>query len=142
MLIFPSGEVLDFAGPFEVFSVTRLDEDKRREEATPFETVLVAEEPGVVIATGGLRVVPNHSLDNCPPLDILLVPGGWGVRQVLVADGRLLRVLLVGDSACWSPSWSWLRATASTGPGPPTRCLPAARRPGSPRRWGFRCRNT
>jgi transcriptional regulator GlxA family with amidase domain len=81
ILIFPSVEVLDFAGPFEVFSTTRLDEDKRREEASPFETVLVAEEPGVVIATGGLRVVPNHTLDNCPPLDILLVPGGWGVRS-------------------------------------------------------------
>jgi transcriptional regulator GlxA family with amidase domain len=81
ILVFPSVEVLDFAGPFEVFSVTRLDEDKRREEASPFETVLVAEEPGVVIATGGLRVVPNYTLDNCPPLDILLVPGGWGVRS-------------------------------------------------------------
>ena len=81
ILIFPSVDVLDFAGPFEVFSVTRLDEDKRREEASPFEAVLVAEEPGVVIATGGLRVAPNHTLDNCPPLDILLVPGGWGVRS-------------------------------------------------------------
>ena len=81
ILLFPSVEVLDFAGPFEVFSVTRLDDDKRRDEASPFETVLVAEEPGMVIATGGLRVVPNYTLDNCPPLDILLVPGGWGVRS-------------------------------------------------------------
>jgi transcriptional regulator GlxA family with amidase domain len=81
ILVFPSVEVLDFAGPFEVFSVTRLDEDKRRDEASPFETVLVAEEPGVIITTGGLRVVPNYTLDNCPPLDILLVPGGWGVRS-------------------------------------------------------------
>ena len=42
---------------------------------------MIAEEKGVVIASGGLRVVPDHSLDDCPPLDILLVPGGWGVRE-------------------------------------------------------------
>ena len=88
ILLFPSVEVLDFAGPFEVFSVTRLDENKRREEASPFETILVAEEPGTVIATGGLRVVPHYTLDNCPPLDILLVPGGWGVRAEI--DNKIL----------------------------------------------------
>ena len=37
ILIFPSVEVLDFCGPFEVFSVTRLDEERRREESSPFE---------------------------------------------------------------------------------------------------------
>jgi transcriptional regulator GlxA family with amidase domain len=81
ILVFPSVEVLDFAGPFEVFSAARLDEAKRREEAPPFEAVLVAEEPGVVVASGGLRVAPNHTLDDCPPLDVLLVPGGPGVRS-------------------------------------------------------------
>ena len=81
ILVFPNVEVLDFCGPFEVFSVTRLDETRRREESSPFEVLLVAEQDGVVNATGGLRVVPDHTIATCPPLDVLVVPGGWGVRE-------------------------------------------------------------
>jgi len=80
ILIFPDVEVLDFCGPFEVFSVTRLNEDARREEASPFEVLLVAETADTVIATGGLKVIPDVTLETCPPLDLLVVPGGWGTR--------------------------------------------------------------
>ena len=58
ILVFPDVEVLDFCGPFEVFSVTRLNEDGRREEPSPFEVVLVAERAGTG-ATGGLRSRPT-----------------------------------------------------------------------------------
>jgi transcriptional regulator GlxA family with amidase domain len=84
ILVFPNVEVLDFCGPFEVFSVTRLDEARRREELSPFEVLVVAERDGVVTATGGLRVVPDHTIATCPPLDVLVVPGGWGVREEIV----------------------------------------------------------
>jgi transcriptional regulator GlxA family with amidase domain len=80
ILIFPDVEVLDFCGPFEVFSVTRLNEEARREEPSPFEVLLVAERMDTVVATGGLKVVPDVTIDRCPPLDILVVPGGWGTR--------------------------------------------------------------
>ncbi len=80
ILIFPDVEVLDFCGPFEVFSVTRLNEDARREESSPFEVLLVAETKDTVVATGGLKVIPDVTLETCPPLDILVVPGGWGTR--------------------------------------------------------------
>jgi transcriptional regulator GlxA family with amidase domain len=81
ILVFPEVEVLDFCGPFEVFSVTRLVEDQRRQSTSPYEVVLIAENPGVVVATGGLKVVADHGLDDCPPLDLLVVPGGWGTRR-------------------------------------------------------------
>ena len=81
ILVFPNVEVLDFCGPYEVFSVTRLDEERRREEPSPFETLLVAESADPVVATGGLRVIPDATLDTCPPLDVLVVPGGWGTRK-------------------------------------------------------------
>lgn len=81
ILVFPDVEVLDFCGPFEVFSAVRLNEERRREESSPYEVLLVAEEPGTVRAAGGLKVVPGHSLETCPPLDLLLVPGGWGTRR-------------------------------------------------------------
>jgi len=80
ILVFPNVEVLDFCGPFEVFSVTRLNEDARREESSPFEVLLVAESKDTIVATGDLKVVPDVTLDTCPPLDILVVPGGWGTR--------------------------------------------------------------
>ncbi len=83
ILIFPAVEVLDFCGPYEVFSVTRLHEARRREEASPFEVLLVAESAEPVTATGGLRVIPDAALETCPPLDILVVPGGWGTRTAI-----------------------------------------------------------
>jgi transcriptional regulator GlxA family with amidase domain len=89
IVLFNDVEVLDFAGPFEVFSAVRLDEDRRREEPSPFEVVLIAEGPGAVRASGGLHLLPDFDLDTCPPLDILLVPGGWGTRT-LVDNPRLV----------------------------------------------------
>ncbi len=81
IVIFDNIEVLDFCGPFEVFSVTRVNEDKRREEPSPFETLLVAEKSDTVVTTGGMKVIPEHSFATCPKLDILVVPGGWGTRR-------------------------------------------------------------
>jgi transcriptional regulator GlxA family with amidase domain len=81
IVVFPMVEVLDFAGPFEVFSVTRLDDAHRRETASPYEVVLVAESRAPLLATGGLVVTPDHDLAGCPSLDVLVVPGGWGTRR-------------------------------------------------------------
>lgn len=81
ILIYEEVEVLDFCGPFEVFSVTRANEDKRRDEPSPFQPLLVAENMQPVTATGGMQVLPHHSMADCPRLDILLVPGGWGFRH-------------------------------------------------------------
>lgn len=83
IVIFPDVEVLDFCGPFEVLSVTRLDESRRREDPSPFEVLLVAETREPVRTTGGMTVLPHADLDDCPPLDILVVPGGWGTRPAL-----------------------------------------------------------
>lgn len=90
ILIFPTVEVLDFCGPYEVFSVTRLDEERRRAESSPFEVRLVAETIDPVVATGGLRVIPDATLETCPPLDILVVPGGWGTRAAM-SNQRVLK---------------------------------------------------
>jgi transcriptional regulator GlxA family with amidase domain len=89
ILVFPDVEVLDFCGPFEVFSVTRLDEARRREEPSPFEVLLVAETAAPIVTTGGLKVIPDHTLESCPPLDILVVPGGWGTRRE-IKNARLV----------------------------------------------------
>jgi transcriptional regulator GlxA family with amidase domain len=81
IVVFEEIEVLDFCGPFEVFAATRLDEARRREEPSPFEVWLVAENHAPVVTAGGMKVLPHHSFAGCPRLDILVVPGGWGTRR-------------------------------------------------------------
>lgn len=81
ILIFPEVEVLDFCGPYEVFTVTCLDESRRREEPSPFEVLLLAEREEAITTVAGMRVLPDCALAACPPLDILVVPGGWGTRR-------------------------------------------------------------
>jgi len=81
IVIFDDIEVLDFCGPFEVFSVTRLNEEKRREESSPFDVRLVSERGGTITTSGGMRVAADYSFGNCPKLDILCAPGGWGTRR-------------------------------------------------------------
>jgi transcriptional regulator GlxA family with amidase domain len=83
IFVFRDVEVLDFCGPFEVLSVARLDEARRRDTASPFEVVLVAETTEPVRTAGGMTVLPHTCLEDCPPLDVLVVPGGWGTRALL-----------------------------------------------------------
>lgn len=81
IVVFDEIEVLDFCGPFEVFSVTRLNEERRREEPSPFEILLISQFNRIVTTTGNMKVVPDVTFENCPTLDILVVPGGWGTRS-------------------------------------------------------------
>jgi transcriptional regulator GlxA family with amidase domain len=86
ILIFDDVEVLDFAGPFEVFSRTRTvagAESRRSDDSAPFETFTVARTRDVVTAIGGLQVLPHRGWSDAPPIDILVVPGGFGTRALL-----------------------------------------------------------
>lgn len=89
IVVFRDVEALDYCGPFEVFSVTRLNEQTRREELSPFNVFLVAETKGIVVTAGGMKVLPDYAFDDCPPLDLLVVPGGWGTRAEMKNE-RLL----------------------------------------------------
>ncbi|HEX4622372.1 MAG TPA: DJ-1/PfpI family protein [Myxococcaceae bacterium] len=78
-------ELLDFAGPGEVFAATGA-----------FRVFTVAPRKGPVISQGFLRVVPDYSIDDSPKPDIVLVPGGS--TEVLLADARFM---------------AWLKKTAA-----------------------------
>jgi transcriptional regulator GlxA family with amidase domain len=73
IVLFDRVEVLDFAGPFEVFSVC----GAHGEHKGTFNVYTVAER-APVIARGGLNVEPDYLLENCPTPDIFLIPGGGG----------------------------------------------------------------
>jgi transcriptional regulator GlxA family with amidase domain len=81
ILIFDDVEVLDFAGPFEVFSVAANVLEKKPYPA--FYVYTVGLSSSTVISSGGLRVVPHFSCDNAPDADILIIPGGLGTRRLL-----------------------------------------------------------
>ena len=85
IFIFDDVEVLDFAGPFEVFNVTGEVVDP-----SPFNTYTVAltEEP--IKARGELIIQPHYTIDKCPTPDIILLPGGDGRRR-LMKDERILK---------------------------------------------------
>lgn len=86
ILIFDGVEVLDFAGPYEVFSRVRLTpgiESRRSDDSAPFRVFTVAVGEGPVTATGGLRVLPDFATHAAPSIDVLVVPGGFGTRALL-----------------------------------------------------------
>src|SRR2546427_12406218 len=78
ILLFDQVEVLDFAGPFEVFSRTRLVpgiESRRSEESAPFSVFTVAPSRGPVHAVGGLELLPAYAFFDVPRIGLLVVPG-------------------------------------------------------------------
>jgi len=77
IFLFDKVEVLDFAGPFEVFS-TAARVKSRLEPGTPksFKVVTIAEGLRPIQARGGLSVQPRFDFTDHPAIDILIVPGG------------------------------------------------------------------
>ena len=82
ILLFDDAEVLDFCGPFVVFSVASNQSD------SPVFNVFTVAEKSPITARNGLSVNPDHTLDSRPKPDILLVPGGIGTRREM-ANARL-----------------------------------------------------
>ncbi len=100
IFLFDDVEVLDFAGPFEVFSRTRLTPglaSRRSDDDAPFRVFTVAERVAPITATGGLVVTPTYDFSTAPTIDLLVVPGGWGTRPLLHHG----------------PVLDWIRATAT-----------------------------
>lgn len=78
IFLFQDVEVLDFAGPYEVFSVT----GKRTGEGF-FHVFTVGENLAPIVAANGLSVNPDYKIYDTPLIDILIIPGGVGSRRVL-----------------------------------------------------------
>lgn len=74
ILLFDNVEVLDFAGPFEVFVVGS-------NRGQDFTVYTVAEHDRPILALGNLSINPNYTIRNCPKPDIVIIPGGWGARK-------------------------------------------------------------
>ncbi len=79
-------EVLDFAGPFEVFSAaSRVNARISPESQDIFNVFTVAEEQKPLIARGGLQIIPKYSISRHPEINVLIIPGGI-VTDEMVKD--------------------------------------------------------
>ena len=79
-VLYPGFEMLDMFGPLEMFSMLGTDNVEIKMIAQNMNSVAAA--MGVALDAGP-RVEPDHDFSSCPPLDIVLVPGGFGTRAEL-----------------------------------------------------------
>ena len=80
ILIFDDVEILDFCGPFEVFSSADEPGVEDRDARRLFKAVTVAPEKRTIVCRGGLLVEPHYALADAPLFDIIVLPGGYGTR--------------------------------------------------------------
>jgi transcriptional regulator GlxA family with amidase domain len=73
ILLFDDVEELDFVGPLEVFGVAS-------GMVRSLSVLTVSKNGRPIQGRYGLRIQPNYAIGNCPPLDLLIVPGGKGAR--------------------------------------------------------------
>jgi len=76
--IYDDAEVLDFSGPFEVFSVA----SRFLKESEKFNVFLISENKTTIIARGGYEVNSKYTFANHPSLDVLIVVGGVHTKEV------------------------------------------------------------
>lgn len=94
LFLFNEVEVLDFAGPFEVFSLAENPATKEK----IFKVHTIAEKDAVLSARNGLKVKADFTFTNHPPLDVLIIPGGYGAEKIEIENPAAL---------------SWIRETAA-----------------------------
>jgi len=75
--IYDDVEVLDFCGPFEVFSTASRVKARQNPGATmPFEVFTIADSVRTIHARAALKVQSHFDITNHPALDVLIIPGG------------------------------------------------------------------
>jgi transcriptional regulator GlxA family with amidase domain len=100
LLTFEGMEELDLVGPWEVFTASAMARGD-------VDTVVTVGEsgPGVAVRCAkGLRITPDHDLEDHPPLDVVLVPGGKGRRAQSTNPVVLDWLKGVSSTATWTTS--------------------------------------
>lgn len=81
IFLFNDIELLDFAGPYEVFSVATELQDNPL-----FNVFTITEDGAGIRSVNGLRVTPDYDFKNHPQIDVLVVPGGNGTKIEMTKD--------------------------------------------------------
>jgi len=86
ILVFDNLEELDFIGPFEVLSyVNKIKPDS-------LNVWLISADEKNIQGYNGLRFIADYTIDDCPPLDVLVVPGGQG-RKTAMKNTKILNFI-------------------------------------------------
>ncbi|MCX7920473.1 MAG: DJ-1/PfpI family protein [Clostridia bacterium] len=84
IFLFNNVELLDFAGPYEVFTVTSELNDYKL-----FSVFTVSQNGKEIKSVNGLKILPDFSFCNHPNIDILIIPGGAGTKSEMLKEGVL-----------------------------------------------------
>lgn len=87
IFLFNEVEVLDFAGPFEVFSLAEFENSDKR----AFNVCTIARTNTPMRARNGLTVLPSHDISSAPKLDLLIIPGGYGAEELEIREPETIR---------------------------------------------------
>nr|WP_286130923.1 DJ-1/PfpI family protein [Clostridium sp. 12(A)] len=96
ILLFNEVEVLDFAGPFEVFSIASYSNCQQK----PFTVKTVAQTTDLISARNGLKVQPDFDFNNSPSFDILIIPGGYGAEEIEIHNEILKNWIKIRAEEC------------------------------------------
>ncbi|MBU6297704.1 MAG: DJ-1/PfpI family protein [Alphaproteobacteria bacterium] len=103
IFIFDGVEELDFAGPWEVFTMG--NEVAKHMGRKPVHDVrLIAERHQPIVCAKGMRVLPDLTMGQCATLDVLLVPGGQGARREVDNPAALSWIAHIAKEAKWVTS--------------------------------------
>jgi transcriptional regulator GlxA family with amidase domain len=73
VILFEGFELLDVFGPCEAYGIADLQ--------GAFKIVMAAEHAGAITSAQGPKALAEYGFEDCPPLDLMLVPGGIGTRR-------------------------------------------------------------
>ncbi len=96
IVLFADAEELDWAGPYEVFTMAAMGQK--------MDVVTIAQTRELVRGAKGLRVMPDHSFESAPKLDVVLVPGGQGTQQEMENPAMLEFLQRVAPGCTWVTS--------------------------------------
>jgi len=93
LLLFPNLTQLDLTGPWEVFA-----------RMPGVSNYLVWKDRQPVMSDRGLAILPTTTFDDCPPLDLICIPGGPGQIALMDDEETLDFVRRTANNAQWVTS--------------------------------------
>jgi cyclohexyl-isocyanide hydratase len=92
-LMFPYMTALDLTGPAEVLSLVDGN-----------QLYFVAKDLAPVVTEATYSILPTHTFETCPQLDLLCVPGGPGQQRIMHDESMLQWLARQGQGAVWVTS--------------------------------------
>ena len=80
--VYDQAEVLDFAGPFEVFTTASRVHGRQNLNVSLFDVFLIAEKREMISARANFKVQPHYTINDHPRLDVLIIPGGVHIHEM------------------------------------------------------------